>query len=102
MIKPKKISKFDSAGLIVKNVSWNLNEEALKAHFEKCGPVRRVSVRLHSETGKPSSYLVLFEKYTDANLALKTLEGTVLDDRRLVINKHVPGRRPTTQNEGEE
>jgi RNA recognition motif-containing protein len=73
--------------LFVGNLSWGTDEESLKDHFAKIGPV--VSVRIVSDpyTGKSKGFgFVEMESADHAQLAIKELNDQPLGDRNLRIN----------------
>ncbi len=73
--------------LFVGNLSWSTDEESLKEHFSKIGPV--VSVRIVSDpyTGKSKGFgFVEMESADHAQLAIKELNEQPLEDRNLRIN----------------
>lgn len=73
--------------LFVGNLSWGTDEDSLRDHFKKVGPV--VSVRIVSDpyTGKSKGFgFVEMETAEQAQSAIQELNDQPLGDRNLRIN----------------
>ena len=75
-----------NSNVYVGNLSWNVTEDELKAHFESIGPVAKARIILDKETQRSRGFgFVEFQTDADAQKAL-TLDGTDFDGRTLRVN----------------
>ena len=88
-------------------VRWNLpysfRERDVIEYFERCGPIRNITVGFNRRTGQSKGYaFVEFEHRRDAEDAFDRYNGYDFDGRRLRIDwdvgldKKVQGRRKTS------
>ena len=73
--------------LYVGGLSWDTSEDALRAAFTEFGEVEDISVITDRETGRSRGFgFVTFTCRDDANRAISSLDGTVLDGRNITVN----------------
>jgi len=87
-----------SANLFVGNLSWNVDEEWLKAEFEEFGELSGVRLITNRDDGRSKGYgYVEFVNVADAVKAFNAKKGTQLDNRDLNIDyankKQSPGEK---------
>ena len=76
-----------STTLYVGNVSFFTTEEQIHELFTLCGPVKRIIMGLDKIKMTPCGFtFVEFHNRRDAELAVKHLNGTKLDDREIRID----------------
>eukprot|EP00002_Diphylleia_rotans_P037542 TRINITY_DN8399_c0_g4_i2.p1 TRINITY_DN8399_c0_g4~~TRINITY_DN8399_c0_g4_i2.p1 ORF type:complete len:786 (+),score=168.60 TRINITY_DN8399_c0_g4_i2:33-2390(+) len=74
--------------LFVRNLSFEITSKDLEEYFQTVGPVRSCFVVSDKETGKCKGFgFVIFALEDHAKLALETLNGKRLLDRRLMIER---------------
>jgi cold-inducible RNA-binding protein len=81
--------------IFVGNLGFSTSEEALRQVFAAFGPVNRVSIMTDRDTGKPRGFgFVEMANATDADKAIAALNGTLLDERALIVNEARPKKGP--------
>ena len=74
--------------LYVGNMSFDTNEDALRAAFAEHGEVEEVAVVTDRETGRPRGFaFVTMPDDTAARAAIEALNGKDLDGRALNVNE---------------
>jgi RNA recognition motif-containing protein len=75
--------------LYVGNLSWDTNEETLRAAFAADGRnVKEASIVTDRDTGKPRGFaFVEMSSGQDAQSAINALDGTELDGRNIKVNE---------------
>ena len=80
--------------IYVGNLGSSTSEEALRQLFATFGPVNGVSIMTDRETGEPRGFgFVEMASATDADKAIAALNGTLLDERALIVNEARPKKR---------
>ena len=75
-----------STKLYVGNLPWTFNNNQLSDTFKKHGNVISAKVVMDRETGKSKGFgFVEMENENDANSAIKALNGTEVNGRKLVV-----------------
>ncbi len=85
--------------LYVGNLSYKIDEEALKAAFAEMGEVESVKIIKDPVTGRSKGFgFVEMTTEEDAQKAISTLNGTTLMERTITVNEAKPqtDRRPRT------
>ena len=81
--------------IYVGNLGLSTSEEALRQVFAAFGAVNRVSIMTDRETGEPRGFgFVEMASATDADKAIVALNGTLLDERALIVNEARPKKGP--------
>ena len=81
--------------IYVGNLSFNTSEEALRQVFAVFGPVNRVSIMTDRDTGKARGFgFVEMANAIDADKAIAALNGTLLDERALIVNEARAKKEP--------
>ncbi|KAL6064715.1 RNP-1 like protein RNA-binding protein [Balamuthia mandrillaris] len=79
--------KRDSTTLFIGNLPYHMRERDLGREFERCGPIRQVTVGYNKRTGQSKGYaFVEYEHRRDAEDAYERYNGYNLDGRRLRID----------------
>ena len=75
--------------IYVGNLSWDTNEDTLRATFEQDGRnVKEVSIVNDRDTGRPRGFaFVEMGSEQDAQAAIQALDGTELDGRNIKVNE---------------
>ena len=77
--------------LYVGNMSFNTNEEALRAAFSQFGTLTDVYIANDRETGRPRGFaFVTFSTAEEAKVAIEKMNGVDLDGRQLTVNEARP------------
>ncbi|CAK1551172.1 unnamed protein product [Leptosia nina] len=85
--------------LFVKNVNFKTTEESLKAHFSNSGRIHSVTIAKKKDPKNPGKTLsmgygfVQFYKKGHATEALKTLQGSTLDEKGLELKRSERGNQ---------
>ncbi|XP_037514076.1 LOW QUALITY PROTEIN: probable RNA-binding protein 19 [Rhipicephalus sanguineus] len=88
--------------LFIKNLNFSTNEEAVREHFEQCGPIHEVTIAKKKDTKNPGQLLsmgygfVQFKQRKAAKQALKQLQHSKLDGHALELKLST---RATTKEE---
>ena len=73
--------------LFVGGLSWDTEDEALKAAFSRFGALREATVVADRDTGRSRGFgFVTFENPADAAQAARQMNGAELDGRTLRVN----------------
>ncbi len=74
--------------LFVGGVSWNTTDESLREAFEKFGEVTDAVIITDRETGRSRGFgFVTFQEASDAEKAVREMDGTELDGRTIRVNE---------------
>lgn len=86
--------------LYVGNLSYQTNDDGLRAAFEQAGPVSSASVVMDRMSGRSRGFgFVEMTNDEDAEKAIALWNGKELDGRKLVVNEARPmAERPPRQN----
>ena len=77
-----------SKKLFVGGLSWGTNDEGLRAAFEPHGELIDAKVITDRETGRSRGFgFVVFANASDADNAIKAMNGAELDGRTLTVNE---------------
>ncbi len=77
--------------LYVGNMSFNTNEDALRAAFSQFGTLTDVYIANDRETGRPRGFaFVTFSTADEAKVAIEKMNGADLDGRQLTVNEARP------------
>ncbi len=77
--------------LYIGNMSFNTNEDALRAAFGQFGNLTDVYIANDRETGRPRGFaFVTFSTAEEAALAIEKMNGADLDGRALTVNEARP------------
>lgn len=75
-----------STKLYVGNIPWTFNNNQLSDTFKKHGNVISAKVVMDRESGKSKGFgFVEMENESDANTAIKALNGSEISGRKLVV-----------------
>lgn len=82
--------------LYVGNLSYDTTEESLRTHFSQAGVVKSVTLIKDRATGRSKGFaFVEMNAQNEAEEAIKTLNGTRLDDREIKVDKARPPEERT-------
>ena len=77
--------------IYVGNLSFQMTEEDLKAEFEKFGKVSKASIIKDKLSGKSKGFgFVEMPESSEAELAIKKLDGAPMKGRNLKVNEARP------------
>jgi RNA recognition motif-containing protein len=77
-----------SKKLYVGNLSWDTNDDALKAAFEPYGEIAEAVVVTDRDSGRSRGFgFVTFESAESADKAIAALDGSTLDGRPIRVNE---------------
>ena len=77
--------------LIIRNLSRDTTESALRSLFEAHGAVQACNLVMDKETGKSKGFgFVEMPRSTDAKAAMKTLNATHVDGSQIRVKKAEP------------
>jgi len=80
-----------STKLFVGSLPWAVNDDSLKTAFESYGSVVSAKVITDRQTGRSRGFgFVEMENETDANAAIKALNGSLLQGRTIIVNEAKP------------
>lgn len=88
--------------LYVGNLSYNTTEDALREHFAQAGTVTSVALIKDRATGRSKGFaFVEMSSQSEAEEAIKKLNGTRLDNREIRVDKARPTeeRAPSSYND---
>ncbi|KAM1040212.1 hypothetical protein ACFX13_030170 [Malus domestica] len=78
------LTRHSCSKLFVAGLSWDTNEPVLKEAFGKHGEIIEVKVICDHVSGKSRGYgFVKFTSESEATIALKEMDGQVLDGRQI-------------------
>jgi len=87
--------------LFVGGLSWDTDDKGLKEAFEEYGDIREATVITDRYSGRSRGFgFVTFEDPEDAQTALREMDGTELDGRRLNVDVAHDKRRGGGGNRG--
>jgi cold-inducible RNA-binding protein len=82
--------------LYVGNLSYDTSEESLRTHFAQAGTVTSVTLIKDRATGRSKGFaFVEMSSQSEAEEAIKTLNGTRLDNREIKVDKARPPEERT-------
>ncbi|XP_023713883.1 probable RNA-binding protein 19 isoform X2 [Cryptotermes secundus] len=79
--------------LFIKNLNFSTEQEDIREHFKKCGPIHEVSVAKKKDPGDPQRLISLgygfiqFKKRASTEKALKTLQQSVLNEHAIELKR---------------
>lgn len=77
-----------STKLFVGSLPWSVNDEKLKETFEKHGTVLSAKIVTDRDTNRSRGFgFVEMESSSDASNAIKALNDTEIDGRKIVVNE---------------
>jgi len=77
--------------LYVGNLAWKVTEEDLKSLFSHFGEVKGAVIIKDNRTNRSKGFgFVEMMNEAEGKIAIEKLNGTVLEDRELVINEAKP------------
>lgn len=77
--------------LFVGNISWGVNDDALKSFFETAGTVVSAVVIVDRMSGRSKGFgFVEMSSEEEAQKAIDTLNETELDGRKIIVNVAKP------------
>lgn len=77
--------------IFVSNLLFRINEDQLRSEFEKFGEVSSVKIIREKESRRSKGYgFVEMPNKDEANNAIKSLNGTDIDGRKVVVNEARP------------
>ncbi len=77
--------------IYVGNLDFGVNENDLEGIFEEHGTVSSTKIITDKYSGKSKGFgFVIMEDQDEANEAIEELNGAVLEDRTMVVNKARP------------
>jgi len=80
-----------STKLFVGSLPWAINDDALLAAFEQHGKVESAKVITDRQTGRSRGFgFVVMEDETEANNAMKALNGSDLKGRNIIVSEAKP------------
>ncbi|MGE5497174.1 MAG: RNA recognition motif domain-containing protein [Syntrophothermus sp.] len=80
-----------STKLFVGSLPWAVNDDSLKSTFSSYGNVVSAKVITDRQTGKSRGFgFVEMENESDANAAIKALNGSQLNGRNIIVNEAKP------------
>ena len=83
--------KDHSVNIYVGNLSFQMTEEDLRAEFEKFGKVSKASIVKDKFSGKSKGFgFVEMPNLSEAELAVKKLDGASVKGRNLKVNEARP------------
>ncbi len=85
--------------LFVGGLAWGTTDDGLRAAFSEYGDIREAKVIMDRETGQSRGFgFVTFDIEVDAQAALKGLDGSDLDGRKIRVNP--AEEKPRTNSSG--
>jgi len=74
--------------IYVGNLDYRVDENDLKEVFEECGTVASAKIIMDKFTGRSKGFgFVTMEDQTEANKAIKELDGCTYENRQIVVNE---------------
>ena len=87
----------DGNKLFVGNLPWSLTSDALKELFAKFGEIVEAIIITDRMTGRSKGFgFVTFAKKEDADKAMKEMNETELENRKIVVNVAKPREERST------
>ena len=79
--------------IYVGNLNYGVEDNDLQTLFEEFGSVQSSNVIVDKYNGRSKGFgFVTMENQDEASKAIKELDGTTLDDRKIVVNEAKPKR----------
>ena len=83
--------------IFVGGISWDTDEDGLRAAFAECGAIEKVNIVYDRETGRSRGFgFIAFASEAEAATAVDQKDGTVIDGRAVRVNlaeeKKSPGQ----------
>jgi RNA recognition motif-containing protein len=79
--------------IYVGNLDFKVNEKDLEGLFEKFGIISSSRIITDKFNGRSRGFgFITMENQDEASKAIKELDGTTLDDRKIVVNEAKPKR----------
>ena len=73
--------------LFVGGLSWDTNDEGLRAAFERFGPINDSKVITDRDTGRSRGFgFITFDAPADAQTAIEEMDGATIDGRQVRVN----------------
>lgn len=80
-----------STKLFIGSLPWSINDQSLENAFQSYGNVVSAKVIMDRATGKSKGFgFVEMESQNEANDAIRSLNGSELDGRKIVVNEAKP------------
>jgi RNA recognition motif-containing protein len=80
--------------IYVGNLDYKVNEDDLRGVFEDYGTVGSVQIISDKLSGRSKGFgFVVMESQSEAEKAIKELNGATLESREIVVNEAKPKRR---------
>lgn len=77
--------------IYVGNLDFKVNEDDLQKVFEEYGTVSSAKIIVDKFTGRSKGYgFIEMDDDSDANKAIKDLDGSVMENREIVVNEAKP------------
>jgi RNA recognition motif-containing protein len=77
--------------IYVGNLDFKVNEEDLQKVFEEYGTVSSAKIIVDKFTGRSKGYgFIEMDDDSDASKAIKDLDGSVMENREIVVNEAKP------------
>ena len=93
-LRPRKEVMYNPAKVFIGNLSWDVDEDSLKDHFEEMNhALVNVSVKV-GQDGRSRGYaFVEFATAEDASTAIETFDATELMGRQIVVQETTENKR---------
>ena len=79
--------------IYVGNLDFKVNEKDLEGLFEQFGIISSSRIITDKFNGRSKGFgFITMENQDEASKAIKELDGTTLDDRKIVVNEAKPKR----------
>jgi RNA recognition motif-containing protein len=77
--------------IYVGNLDFKVNEDDLQKVFEEYGTVSSAKIIVDKFTGRSKGYgFIEMDDESDASKAIKDLDGSVMENREIVVNEAKP------------
>ncbi|PIE02161.1 MAG: RNA-binding protein [Acidobacteria bacterium] len=74
--------------LFVGNISWNMDEEALRSEFEPFGAIEECKIIYDRETGRSRGFgFITYTEQESGQHAMEEMNGKEVDGRALKVNE---------------
>ena len=73
--------------IFVGNLPFNVTEDKLRTMFEEFGEIESCKLISDRETGRSRGFGFIEMSNSDADTAIKALNGTTMDDRLIKVNQ---------------
>uniref|UniRef100_T1J6B8 RRM domain-containing protein n=1 Tax=Strigamia maritima TaxID=126957 RepID=T1J6B8_STRMM len=85
LIREDKLEK-DSRSIFLSNVSYHATIDDLKQHFHRCGPINRVTIPRHGNSGNPKGFAYIEFAEKEAVIIALAMHNSQFLDRQLKID----------------